>query len=154
MTKMRTQAALLQSVKKPAFAEVLAPLNAEAFAAWTIAEFSQERLYPIDIDQPSTLAEATQRAAVQCDHKDHFVVCQWDPIKNIGTLHFHAIKREAKRQYRRDPITGEAGWSQRLYPVLLFTVPVHAFDPVEPWRWEPGADVVGVDRTLIEGRAK
>ncbi len=35
----------------------------------------------------------------------------------------------------------------------LFSLPIEAFEPVEPWRYEPGCDVVGASAVLLEGSA-
>ena len=61
--------------------------------------------------------------------------------------------RESKAKWRRDPATGEVSNTARLYPVLLFDMAMTAFDPVQPWKWEPGCDPVGLDRGLVEQRA-
>lgn len=126
---------------------------AKSFTAWRVpVDAARSECYPLDLGQPADLAEAASAAERQCNHLEHFVVREIDALGDKATLHIFAIRRESKRKFRRDPLTGEPGWSQRLYRDHLFSMQVRAFDPVEPWRWTPGCDPVGIDRSVVQGQ--
>lgn len=104
----------------------------------------------IEIDA-ADLASAVNAAAGACCHKDHFVVVEADARTGTTTAHFHVVKRKAQgRWVVRDHIQSKV---HDLYAEHLFSVDVTAFAPVEPWRWSPGADVVGFG-DMIPARAE
>jgi hypothetical protein len=120
------------------------------FRAWSIGE-SNSIAYPREIGEPATLAEAVRRA-MPAQHKARFMVLVENAVTRTGTLHIYAVKQSSKTvRIPHEDGTWRVG--KPLLPEALVSLEVRAFDPVEPWRWSPGADVVGVDRTLVEGRA-
>lgn len=122
------------------------------FTVWrTCDETPGNEAHPLRITA-DTLAEAVQEAAQSCHHKDTLVVLEVDHVTRTQTQHAYRIVRKAAK-WIRDPVTG---LEQRINPLEaspLFSMAVKSFAPVEPWRWSPGADVVGVDRTLIDAPA-
>ena len=118
------------------------------FQAWRVRDTSIAT--PLGMEPCASLKEAVSAAAASCGHKDHLIVLEVKPISGKAMAHFHAIKRESKSLWRRDPVTGEAANIARLYPVLLFSMEVTSFSPAKPFHWSPGCDVVGIDRTLVE----
>lgn len=116
---------------------------ADTFRAWKTGTAAT----PLAI-HAGDLAEAVQSAAVHCCHGEHYIVEHTEARTGKRTVHAYAIKREAKRSLRRNPETGAPEWSQRLYPVHLFSLPVTDFAPVEHWHWSPGCDVVGHDGVI------
>lgn len=126
--------------------------RAVEFKAWKVgAGTLTGQAYPLDTGGAETLDEAMQIAATGCNHHDGLFVLRIDHAARSHRLRVCQIKRETKRQYRRNPVTGEGEWQQRLYPVRLFEVevapggfdPKRAFDALRD-------DAVGVDRTLVE----
>jgi len=97
-----------------------------------------------------TLADVVNEAQLSCYHKDQLIVLATDGKGSIA--HFHQIK-QGKREYRRNPLTGEPGFVAPLYAAPLFQMAVHDFAPVEPWCWSPDADVVGAQIAAIGGDA-
>lgn len=72
------------------------------------------------------------------------LILETDAITDAKLLHAYRIRR-GKWIGRVD----ERGC--KTYPHsadLLFRMPVNAFDPVQPWGWSPGCDVVGLDPVL------
>ena len=123
-----------------------APLH-DLFEAWRVGEAMSPRLDTLDA---TTLAEARDHAASSCSHKDHFLVKQTDRATGRATLHLFYVKQKAAT-WLRDPATGIPKQVRPLEAEHRFSVPVEAFAPVEPWRWSPGCDVVGIDRSMVEG---
>lgn len=106
---------------------------------------------PISVASISAASLALNAALPQCHHKDVLAILYGHDGKREKVLRFYAIKQQSKPVYRRNPETLLTEAMRPLYAALLMETKVHGFDPVEPWRWTPGADVVGIDRTLIGG---
>lgn len=124
------------------------PQRTHTFKAWrTTKDTQHNEAHPLPVDA-DTLADAVEQAAPSCHHKDTLLVLATDAATRKSTLHSYAIVRKAAK-YVRNPVTGLTDRISPLEPSLLFSVAVSEFAPVEPWRWSPGADVVGVDRSLI-----
>lgn len=139
MNGTRTELACLRSVM---------PI-ADTFRAWRIFENGEN--HPLAINA-SDLAEAVMQAAPECPHKGKFVVCHVDALKGRTTLHFYTI-RQKQAIWRHNPQTRQA---ERFTPRTaehLLSQGVKSFDPVEPFRWSPGCNVVGVDSSIVEGRS-
>lgn len=118
------------------------PFGAMTFKAWRQRD---ELAVPLDIGQPADLREAIAAACASCGHKDTlFLLCE---DRQIKLLRAYAIQ-QGKREYRGPAL----GYVAPLKPAELFCLPVREFDPVEPWRWSPGCDVVGIDRNTVEAR--
>lgn len=119
------------------------------FAAWrTSDETAHHEAHAICVTA-ATLSEAVEQAKLSCHHKDTLVILESDQARRKQTQHAYRIVRKAAK-WVRDPVTG---LEQRITPLdatPLFSMAVAVFEPVTPWRWSPGADVVGVDRTLLE----
>lgn len=118
--------------------------------AWKVSEFSGQG-HPLDIAGADNLTAAITSAAMQCAHKDTFMVLQRDPVSGAGTLHLYRVKQSAKPQ-RVPHSDGTWRMVKPLEPQFLTRIEVRAFDVVEPWRWSPGADVVGRS-DVLEGTA-
>lgn len=103
----------------------------------------------LDIDA-STLAEAKANASACCSHKDVLFIRETLRAARTGVALHAYVVRQGKREYRVNHETGVPGYVAPLKLDHLFSLPVNAFDPLQPWTWTPGADVVGIDRTLIE----
>lgn len=135
----------MSAATKPAFAHLL---PAETYCAWRVLANGTSQ--PVEITATS-LAEAIQSAALHCQHKDYFTVLQTTASgKNIE--HVCYVKQQAARWVRK-PGFAHAVQVRPLSADVLFSRAVAAVEPVEPWRWTPGADVVGVDRSEIGGLA-
>lgn len=135
---------------QPAFAHRLEAIG-DTFAAWRIADGNDSAAYPLEC-VATTLAEAVDSAAPSCCHKDTLLILATEGRSGRKTLHAFRIK-QGKRTYRTDPLTRVAGFVAPLYAEKQFTLPVEDFAPVEPFRWTPGCDVVGVDRSVVEARS-
>ena len=124
------------------------------FRAWRIVPGNPEaiRLDTLDADTLDDAIANVLTGKLAVNHKDFLAIEEADAVKGTRLVHIHAIKRQSQPQYRRDPQTGRAAAFHRHYPQHLFTMQASAFEPVEPWRWEPGCDVVGHDFSLIEAR--
>lgn len=132
-----------------ASAKAARPFARETYAAWRmVPESPRGEAYPLDI-RAETLAEAVNLAAAQCQFKDTFVILVTDTVSGKQMARFHAIKRESKPNFRRNPDTGLTERYQKQYAVELFVMAVKAFSPVEPFRWEPDCDVVGIDPKIM-----
>jgi hypothetical protein len=116
-------------------AETIRPtrMNAVSFKAWRVRE---QLSVPVEIGEAANLADALSSACAGAGHKDTLFILADNGRTTM--LHAYAI-RQGKREYRGAVL----GYVTPLKPDPLFSIPVHAFDPVEPWRWEPGCDVVG-----------
>lgn len=140
MNGARTEAACLAASER-------AIRMGPSFTAWRIldnGEACPERLFA------ATLPEIERELANEGTHQHRYVVRETDPINGKATLHFYTIRKGAwKGHYSHNR-------ARKVYPYTadrLLSMKVNAFDPVEPWRWTPGCDVVGIDRDLVEQRS-
>lgn len=124
------------------FADRATPMTA-TFKAWRKRDPLINQVVPLEI-AATTLNEAVASASASCSHKDHILVLEQHP-HGKQTLHIYAIK-QGKREYRGVAL----GYVAPLYPAHLFSTDVIAFAPSEPFRWAPGCDVVGIDRSVID----
>lgn len=140
-------------VHKPAFAEKLAPLNAETFAAWKFSTSNDDGrpkvADPVDVLAATTLQEALDLAAPTCWHKDTLAILHTHEGRNRKVLHLYAIKQESKPVYLRNPVNGLPEAIRRRYPVLVVSMEVAAFEPVLRWTYD--GDAVGIDANMVEG---
>ncbi len=120
-----------------------------SFAAWRVSDLRGHEGSPLKIEGKS-LAAIVQSAVVQCAHKDTIAVRETNPSGKQVT-HFYAVKRKANATYVWDAETLQQKRVHQLYADFLFSLAVASFIPVEPWNWSPDADVVGVDRSVVEG---
>jgi len=119
-----------------------------SFQAWRVSGQTGVS-YPLDMSSVTTLTDAIRRSLIQCAHKDVFDVLASDAVSGTGALHTYRVKQSSK--YQRVPHEdGTTRTIKPLEPEHLVTRDVKVFTPVEPWRWTPGADVVGVDRQIVE----
>ena len=106
---------------------------------------------PIDIADAQSLKEALASATdAYFVHKDRLAILETDHCAGKSLLHLYGIQQQARPDY----IRGADGLSKavhRLKPAHLLTMPVEQFAPVEIFRWSPGCDVVGIDRSAVEG---
>ena len=99
--------------------------------------------HPLRIEG-STLEDVKAEAQGFCGHKEQFVILESDGGKN--TVRVYQIK-QGKPEYLY-----VGGVPSRMTPHradLVTEMQVHAYAPVEPFRWSPGCDVVGADRGVI-----
>ena len=116
----------------------------DTFDAWRFRDGPNSIALQIDAD---TLADALSQAQARCGHGDTLFIRQTHALSGKLTLHCWRI-RQGKRVYRG----ALEGFVAPLKPDPLFSMMVDAFAPTEPWRWKPGADVVGMDRNTITTR--
>lgn len=122
-------------------------LPADDFAAWRI--LGNGKADPIEI-AAGTLAEALDQAKINCIHKQVLVIRHTDYRTRKITAHFYRIKRSTRNVTYRPALDGGPPVREGLLEAEPVTsMEVTAFSPVEPFRWSPGADVVGVDRSLV-----
>jgi hypothetical protein len=118
------------------------PTRATRFTAWRVTEKAAQP-HPL---AAQTLAEIEREIATEAYHGDTFLIREDDAIRERTTLHVYRV--------RRGKWTGCHGPdARRVYVWVadrLLSVPVRAFDPVEPWRYVPGCDPVGRSG-VIEG---
>jgi hypothetical protein len=119
------------------------------YSAWRVMVTG--RSLPLDIAAAASLAEAINLAATFCHHKEVFHVLHLDPVTGAGCLHIYRIKQSSK--LKRVPHS-DGTWRviKPLEPEYVIKMAVETFAPAEPWRWTPGADVVG-HSDVIEGAA-
>lgn len=136
----------MTTVTRPAYAHLL---PAETFRAWRVLDNGCSQ--PIETSA-TTLADAAQQAAQACRHKDYFTVLQ-TVVSGARIEHVYYVKQQAARWIADPDNFGAPKRVQPLKAERLFCRELREIEPVEPWRWTPGADVVGVDRREIGGLA-
>jgi hypothetical protein len=131
------------AVITPAYAN---RLPAETFAAWRV--LSNGTSQPLDILGRSSLADVVEAAMLGCQHKDHFSVVQ---TKANGSRieHLFYVKAGAAK-YVIKPGSAHETRINPLKPEHLFSRAMQTIAPVEMWVCGRGADVVGVNRGLVE----
>ena len=88
-----------------------------------------------------TLSDAVTLTLMRCQHRDFFVIRETETLSGKQTLHWFTVKRKSTARYVVvDHVTRPV---HDLYAEHLFDLAVTSFDPVTPWAWAPGADVVG-----------
>jgi hypothetical protein len=87
-------------------------------------------------------------ACLPAPHKARIAVLRIDDGRAEQHLHIYAVKQESKATWRRDPATGVPKAERRAYPELIFSAPVHSFQPVEPFDAFRD-DAVGRDLSLV-----
>jgi hypothetical protein len=119
--------------------------NRRTFEAWQIGESGYVQSRPV-FDHESADAIAASYAC-EGSFGETLAVRETDSIAGTATLHFYRVRRgKWLGRYSRD---GE----RKEYPFYadpLFKLNVKAFDPVEPWRYTRGCDVVGRDPNVID----
>lgn len=139
MSPSRTENACLRA----SFAELL---PAERYRAWRI--LGDGTSHPLDIVGATNLADAANNALLSCHHKDHFTVMQ-TTVAGEKIEHCYYVKAGKPTWVRKDGFAHAV----QIKPLALehrFSRKVAQFTPVEPWKWAPGCDVVGIDRTVVE----
>lgn len=117
----------------------------DTFEAWRLRD--TETATSIGISA-TTLADALSHAQNSCGHGDTLLILQTHARTERQTLHAFRI-RQGARELRRigdDPVPQ---WIRPLKPDAMFSMAVDAFTPVAPFRWSPGADVIGIDRREV-----
>lgn len=132
------------AVRGGAFAHALPAVSVKV---WRIAGGNA---YPLEVTAQD-IPEAVNEGAPFCNHKDFLAVLHGHSGKGKKALHLYAIKQQSRPNYRKNPQTGLTESFRPLYADPLFSMTVNDFNPVEPFKWTPGCDAVGIDRTLIEG---
>lgn len=147
---VRTQRACLEA----ATAAIRATPMGETFQAW---RFSPDNPRcegdPIDMTGVRSLSAAQIAVTAHVFHKDKVAILVTDEVTQRRVVHFYAVKRKspAPRRWDAENLRYVAAPAEYLDP--LFSMAASRFAPVEPWRWSPGCDVVGIDRNTIEGDA-
>jgi hypothetical protein len=119
--------------------------HATTFRAWRIAGTRNEAI-PLPMSA-ADLPAAVAATVTSCQHKEAFVVVEHDAVQDRSTAHFYAVKRKSQARYVLvDHVTQRV---HDLYAEPLFSLAVNAFDPVEPWSWSLGADVVGMPKHAV-----
>lgn len=133
-------------VTAPAFQHLL---PAERFTAWRILGNGTSQ--PLDTGDATTLDDAASNALQGCQHKDHFTVLHTN-VAGKQTEHVYYVKA-GKPVFVRKPGFAHAVQIKPLSLEHRFSRKLAEFAPVEPWRWTPGCDVVGIDRNVVEQRS-
>ena len=114
------------------------PMQTVSYQAWRLRD---ETAVPLELGEVNDVQDALAAACASCGHKDTlFLLCDDGRAKLLRAY----VIQQGKREHRRDPVTGIPRWVHELKPATLFAMAVSAFDPVEPWRWTPGCDPVGL----------
>lgn len=95
----------------------------------------------------ASLAQIEERLCHPFYQRATIFVLENDSVNEVLTLHTYRV-RKGQWLGRYDE------QHRKAYPYKadrLFSLPVETFEPVEPWRYEPGCDVVGAGATIIEG---
>lgn len=119
------------------------------YTAWVVNQHTTE-CAPLDVAAAETLAEAASLAAPHCQHKAKFFVRQVDAVTGIAVVALYAVK--ARKVWRKCPATMITKQIEERFADEVTVFQVRAFDPVEPFRWMPGCDVVG-HSGILEARA-
>lgn len=93
-----------------------------------------------------SLPAAEDEIAAAYSNKETILVLEADGISGTQTLHTYRV-RVGKPQWRQGfdkPVA-------RKTAERICSVRVNAFEPVEPWRWTPGCDVVGRGESILSG---
>ena len=117
------------------------------YRAWRVGDGADA--VPVPVDAAGSLAQAVERALVRATHKQALLVEERDCVTERTVLHAYRVRQKA-RAWRYNPETKTTDAVTPLFADALFSVPVAAFDPVEVWRWTPGADVVGAAPRVIQ----
>lgn len=121
-------------------------LPADSYAAWRI--MGDGTSTPLDITA-TTLDEAIQQAGQRCQHKDWYTVLQCTPTRRIEHV---CYVKQGKPAWVRKPGFAHTVQIKPLEGELRFSRAVRRIEPVETFRAIPGADVVGIDRSVVEAR--
>jgi hypothetical protein len=117
------------------------------------ATFMVWRLLDGGMSQPqsvsgATLSEIEAEIATEAGFGSTFLITEKPTLsERVAILHTYRV--------RRCKWAGRFVDGRKAYPYAadrLFSAAVAAFDPVEPWRWTPGADAVGRSN-VIEARS-
>lgn len=134
---------------QPAFASKLEAI-ADTFTAWRV---TGGKSHPLEISA-ATLTEATEQALHHCQPRDTLLILATAGLSGRQTLHSFTVKKSTKRYFYRASYDGGPQVRVAMKEALAgFAIEVERFAPVEPFRWSPGCDVVGVDRSVVEQRS-
>jgi len=111
------------------------------FAAWKLG--STGTSYPLDTGAADTLDAVVAHAAPRCHHKDIFHVLERDELAKQGRLHIYVIK-QGKPVWQRKEGFAHPVQVKPLRAELIASMAVDTFVPIEPFRWSPGCDPVGL----------
>lgn len=117
-------------------------IAAGSFKVWRVINGLSN---PHDV-RGETLADVERNLAVDAYHGATFLIAETLAVSEKTTLHTVRIRRGK-------PIGWDAH-AKRTYTFTadrLLSVAINAFDPVLPWRWSPGCDVIG-QHNFIEGK--
>jgi hypothetical protein len=120
-------------------------LPASTLQAWCLDAHGKHAL-PHEVATCS-LAELERQVAHATYFGATFFVVETGTISRKSVLHVYRIRRGSKA-IGYDPVTGNKRYAHTADK--LFALPVDAFEPTQPWRWSPGADVVGGDPNVID----
>lgn len=126
--------------------------------AWRImpASAGNPRLEAEPVSLPDWIETAEDAAKIACSalmHKASILVLRSDAAEREerrNVLSTFVVRRKSNPGWVRGP-DGRPVREHPEYPELVMQVRVFdGFSPVEPWRVGLGADVVGIDRALVE----
>lgn len=124
-------------------AAMATPIHAATFDAWRVVSGKAHTLIT-----NATSDEDWRLATTVCQHKEQVWVRE--RMANGKTfLHVFAV-REKAATYRYCQETKQPVRFKPRFLDLVSSVEITEFSPVTPWEWTPGADVVGIDRTVVD----
>ena len=116
---------------------------ATQFTCWRLINAAQP--HPVGA---AKLLEIEREIATEAHHGETFLIREDDVIRERSTLHVYRI--------RKGKWAGRFEGSRKAFPYVadrLVSVQVKAFEPVEPWKWAPGCDVLGRSNVIEGARA-
>lgn len=113
------------------------PFPTVAYRAWRIG--TAGKCQPVDLGDADG-ADAVIARAMPMTRGDTFIVETTDVRSGARNVTIYCV-RQRSGAVGYDPLTGRNLYKLYADPIAAFDVT--AFEPVEPWRWTPGCDVVG-----------
>ena len=124
------------------------PFTRIIFGAWRVLHNGKNQ--PLNVATAANLAEVLDVALWSCKHKDVLYVLERDTLTKVGKLHLYQIK-QGRPVWQRKADFAHPVQVRPLTASQVTSFEVDTFVPIEPWVWAPGCDVVGIDRSLVEG---
>lgn len=122
----------------------------EHFAAWRAGHNSPRgEAIAIDVSRAGTLREAEAIASNHVQHKDGVFIVAGDTVTGKRMMHVYAVKQRREPPLKWNSETQKYDKQPREYLAEVIACAVNDFAPVEPWKWEPGSDPVGIDRQEV-----
>ncbi len=116
-------------------------LAASTFKVWRVTS-GLAQPHPV---HGETLADVERELAIEACRGDTFNILETPAIEGTAQLHTCIIRRGSQATWA----DGRKVYSYKADRIC--SVAVASFEPVQPWRWTPGCDVVGRSN-VIEAR--